>query len=341
MQKKISLLIVVFAMFLISTSFYMTKNPILYETDFSFFPVDLTKEYKIEITEKELFYEPSRKGYLYGPSIIKEDEKYNVWFSSPGNNSTQWDYITYFSGNFRDWGLREVVLKPTKKSFDMCSVCDPGVIYFNGYYYLAYTSTNDVLREGMNNQAFVARSAYPNGPFEKWNGEGWGGDPYPIIEYSGNPDHWGIGEVSFVIFENRLYIYYTYIAENEMVTNLSIADLIEDWPSTMKFYGTVNERNYSDSLDVVYDDNLEKFLGIAVGNRMDKDSEIVLYVSDNGKDFHQEASASIEDYSHNIGIEKDKNGHVNSSNELLIGYAYGEEWGKWNTNFAKIKILEY
>ena len=37
--------------------------------------------------------------------------------------------------------------------------------------------------EGLCNQLYVARSKNPNGPFEKWNGNGWGGDPAPIIYY--------------------------------------------------------------------------------------------------------------------------------------------------------------
>lgn len=341
MYRKVIILIILFAAFFFCGSFYKIEDPVFINTDFSFFSVDLTKMYEVKVLQEENFYTPAKKGYLYGPSIIKNDDIYNLWFSSPGNNSTEWDYITYFNGEMDNWSDRQIVLKPTSGSLDKCSVCDPGVIYFNGYYYLAYTSTNDAIRDGMNNQAFVARSKNPDGPFEKWNGEGWGGNPYPIITYNGNPDNWGIGEVSFVIFENELYIYYTLITDESMVTCLSFADLSEDWPSTIKEYGVVNARNYSDSLDVAYDDNLKMFIGVAVGNRMDKNSEIVFYTSENGKNFEMKASLKIDDYSHNIGIEKDYQGHLNTEQSFMLGYAYGSEWGKWSTKLLRVIMRQY
>ena len=162
--------------------------------------VEKEKHYEIAINDEgEVIYNPgSSNGYNYGPSIIiNDDGSIDAWFSSPGNNGSQWDWIRYrHSEDGVNWSSSEVVLKPTPGSLDSCSVCDPGVIYFNDYYYLAYTGTNDVNRNGYNNSAFVARSENPDGPFEKWNGEGWGGDPVPMIEHTGDPSEWGIGEIN-------------------------------------------------------------------------------------------------------------------------------------------------
>ena len=112
----------------------------------------------------EEIYTPKGMGYRYGPSIINNDDgTRDIWFARPGNNSTEWDYISYMhqdaDGNYSN---EKVVLRPTPNSLDKYSTCDPGVIYFNDYYYLAYTSTIDPTNNGVNNELYVARSENPD-----------------------------------------------------------------------------------------------------------------------------------------------------------------------------------
>ncbi len=302
--------------------------------------------YNIELVDEgiTIYSNNGGYGYNYGPSIIRyEDGTYDAWFASPGNSSTQWDWIRYrHSDDGISWSDAEIVLKPTPGTKDRCSVCDPGVIYFNGYYYLAYTSTEDDFREGYNNSAFAARSANPNGPYEKWNGSGWGGDPEPIILFEGDPEQWGIGEVSFVIYNDDLYIYYTNLGDYGCYTGLYKASLTDDWPLTMVFKGIVNKRELHDSLDVVYDEKLDTFFAFAIKYQMSNVSEVTLYESKDGKNFVEMDSKKkgTERYAHSIGVSKSKEGHINSDDELIIGYAYGEEWGKWSTRIQTIKIVE-
>ena len=294
------------------------------------------------VDEGETFFYSSNGYYRYGPSIIKyEDGSMDAWFSAPGNNSTQWDWITYrHSDDGENWSGEKTVLKPTAGSRDSCSVCDPGVIFFNDYYYLGYTSTDYYEGKGTNNSAFVARSKNPDGPYEKWNGEGWGGDPEPIIEYEGNPKGWGIGELSFVILENELYIYYTYFGDTGGYTSLAKADLSENWPLSIEEKGMVMGRTTQDSLDVVYADDYQVFMAFSIENRMSQGSEVAVYISDNGNHFEKADSTKryIEDYAHNMGIAKSKEGHLSCEDELLIGYAYGKRWGRWDAKFQKMEV---
>ena len=75
--------------------------------------------------------------------IRNDDGSVDLWAVSPGNNSTMWEYIVYrHLDNNGNWSKEKTVLKPTANSDDCYSTCDPGVIYFNGYYYLGYTSTS-------------------------------------------------------------------------------------------------------------------------------------------------------------------------------------------------------
>ena len=46
----------------------------------------------------------------------------------------------------------------------------------------------------------------------------------------------------------------------------------------------------------------------------------------------------IEDYSHNLGVSKNPSGHIDTNKDILIGYAYGKDWGKWNTRFQHVRI---
>ena len=281
-------------------------------------------------------------GYRYGPSIMRyEDGSLDAWFSSPGNNSTEWDYITYrHSDDGEHWSYEKTVLRPTPNSRDRCSVCDPGVIYFNGYYYMAYTSTADYSRKGFNNSAFVARSKNPDGPYEKWNGEGWGGYPQPIIAYDGSPYGWGIGEISFVIKDDDLYIYYTYFDTTGGSCQLAKAQLVDDWPTTLSFIGMVCPRVYQDSLDVFYSEKLDTFLALSIDMRMSESSRLIMYESKDGEDFKKADTTKdfIEHYAHNLGVSKNELGHADVDDELLVGYGYGRGWGRWSAKFQKIKI---
>ena len=278
-------------------------------------------------------------GYRYGPSFIKYDDgTMDAWFASPGENG-EWDWIRYKHYNGKTWGKEEVVLTPSDFGLDHYSVCDPGVIFFDDYYYLAYTSTTDL--DGYNNQLFVARSKNPNGPFEKWNGDGWGGDPEPFIEYADDPKCWGAGEASFVIYDDDLYIYYSWINPDGDVTKLAKADLCEDWPKTIRFKGNCYyKQNAQDSCDVVYIDELDKFVAFSTMYRFTENSSIAIFTSDNGSDFELSdiVNDDIRRYCHNMGISKNPDGHIHLDDDLFIGYAYGPSWGRWSTMFQNIKL---
>ena len=119
-------------------------------------------------------------GWRYGPSYIYYgDGRVDAYFASSGE-AGEWDRITHRSStdNGKTWSAEKIVVYPTPGGMDHYSCCDPGAVYFDGYYYVGYTSTmND---GGYCNNLFVARSENPDGPFEKWNGSGWGGSPAPV-----------------------------------------------------------------------------------------------------------------------------------------------------------------
>jgi len=289
-------------------------------------------------------------GYRYGPSIMYyPDGSIDAWFATPGT-SGEWDWFTYKHSDDggATWSKEVVVLRPTPDSMDHYSVCDPGVIYFDGYYYLGYTSTIVSTNGGINNNVFVARSQNPDGPYEKWNGTGWGGDPQPIVYYNESNTAWGAGEISFVVLDGTLYCYYTWTCPDGNFTKVSTAPATENWPGEMTYRGFAYTKDSSqDSCDVVYIEDIGKFVAFSTFNRFSASSGIALFESDDGIHFTKAdiVRKGIAQFCHNMGISKRPDGHIQLSDNIFVGYAYydgsGDNWGKWPTRFQHIKINYY
>ncbi len=284
-------------------------------------------------------------GYRYGCTYLyNEDGSVDAYFACVGQNTGEWDWIAYRHSpdGGTTWGEEKIVLTPTQNSMDFYSNCDPGVVYFNGYYYLGYTSTLN--STGLCNNLFVARSKNPDGPFDKWNGEGWGGyEPQPIVYYDETWTSWGIGEPAFVELNGTLYIYYTHSGPSGEYMMVATADATnENWPATMQHRGAACKKS-TDSLDVKYVEEWGKFIGIATGDRMGANSWLGVYESNDGLSFELSDIVREGTYSHlhNAGISSRPNGHIRVSEDadkLRVIYAYGEGWGTWNTRVQPITL---
>ena len=308
---------------------------------------DGTKYIKIKATDtgKDIYSVPKNVSYAYryGPSVITNaDGSIDAWFAGLGG-CDEWDWIIYRHSpdGGETWTDETAVLAPTPDSPDFYSCCDPGVIKIGEYYYLGYTST--VHPDGIINDVFVARSRKPDGPFEKWNGNGWGGKPVPIIEYDGDPATFGAGEPSFVELDGRLYIYYTWRDGTINSTRVAVADATnENWPATMEYKGTAltYKDGACDSADVKYVEDFGKFVAVNTVDRFTEESSIGVYVSDDGITFSPSYSlkTNISHCCHNCGISSRANGHIRLEDDVFLAYAYGDQWGLWPTRMHKVEI---
>ncbi len=284
-------------------------------------------------------------GYRYGCTYLyNEDGTVDAYFARVGNASTEWDWIAYRHSpdGGVTWEPERVVLTPTQGSMDHFSNCDPGVVFFNGYYYLGYTSTLN--SAGACNNLFVARSKTPDGPFEKWNGSGWGGyEPEPFIYHDERYGQWGIGEVAFVELNGTLYIYYTHMGDYGDYTMVATADAAnENWPAALEYHG-IACRKSTDSIDIKYVEEWGKFIGVGTGDRVTPNSWLGVYESNDGLRFQLVDIVREGTYSHlnNAGISSRPNGHIRVSadaDRLCVIYAYGETWGSWNTRVQPISL---
>lgn len=309
-------------------------------------------EVKATLVEGNTIYRPEGTwGYRYGPTMMYKDENtLEAWFSSPSENTESgWDMLTYRSTDDfgKTWTNEYVSIAPLAGTEEALSVCDPGVLFMDGYYYMFYTSTIEL--EGRYNNVYCARATAPDAEWERWNGNGWGGEIVKaIVTYGSNAEHYGIGEPSVLVKDEQIYIYYTYkgmLPNGQIVnqTRLTIGDATENFPLTLKEYGVVvgDKEADEDSLDVKYSPEYGIFIGLTTEKRMSYRSAIKMYYSYDGKNFKEgevDNTAAMA-YSHNIGISGDGLGHIDFNKPQFVSYAYSEDgfvWGSWATEFQQI-----
>lgn len=297
------------------------------------------------------------QGYRYGPSTIANaDGSIDMWFAASCYDGTHWDQIRYRhsedGGHTWEKPDDEVVVTPTDDSPDKFSCCDPGVIRFGGYYYVGYTSVDN--KEGQSNHVFLARSKAARGPYEKWNGHGWGGAPAVFLRYAGDPKQWGCGEPSFVLKDGKLYAFYTW-NDGKLYTDLAVCNdpKADDWPAHMVLKGHVvrHDQHGEDSLDVKYVDSLKRFVAISTFNRIfNVNATISVWQSADGITWTRTPfrGARVQTGAHNAGISGNELGHIDGNTKPFISYSYGWPgkdwtgadfgWANWATYIDPITI---
>lgn len=312
---------------------------------------------------------PSVKSGTYLWAVSNPQNTIGVWkydgSSMPGNvnffngQQTTGDYqmtIGYYNWDViresvstnggQSFGNETIALAPTPGGDDNYSTCDPGVVEFGGYYYIGYTSTMD--DTGTDNDVFVARGTSPTGPWQKWNGSGWGGNPVPFITYNGPSYTYGYGEPSFLVLNGTLYIYFTDASVNasgapSLSTDVATAPTSNpNWPGDLTFQGTAISKvgPNQDSSDVKYDDALGKFLAVNTVQRFGPKATVQLWESDNGLSFYP-ANMNPDNllpYLNNDGLSGDAQGHIETGQPTFLGYAYGSQWANWATYINPITI---
>ena len=285
-------------------------------------------------------------GYRYGPSmILNADGSLDVWSAANGPGDIV-DVVSYKRlSNGGETSTKEVIaLKPTADSYDWKWTCDPGVIKFGGYYYIGYTTTLD--ERGVANVVCVARGKTPTGPFEKWTGTEWGVEPAPLIEYTGNPECFGVGEPSFVVVGDTLYIYYSWVDERGMTTRVATADATdENWPATLTYHGEcLPPKLDGDSADVKYVDEYGRFVAVFTEMRFSDNSYVAVWESFDGITFRPSGfvKANTAKKLHNCGVSGRADGHIAAGDPVYLSYAYGGagsgEWGNWATRMHTVTL---
>ena len=286
---------------------------------------------------------PGVTSYRGGVPITGSRHWQAMWAEEKTSGDVFWDQASYQRSldNGSTWSEEVMSLKPTEFTSDHYSVCDPGVAYWNGYYYIGYTSTENTAMT--QNNVHVARGKDPAGPWEKWDGEKWGSNTEPVIRYDGDPTKFGAGEPSIVVLDNTIYFYYSW-NDGGITTRVSTASADDpNWPGSLVYRGVAIDKSAiagADHADVKYREDIKKFQAIHTAARMTEKSYLVIWQSDDGLKFEKigEVRKNLMPGLHNCGWSGDGKGHIKKGARQFIAYAYGiGTWGQWKTRWAEIE----
>ena len=294
-------------------------------------------------------------------SFINGEEttgQFHCRITSEGSGDYYWDKITWrhSADGGETWTDEVDALLPSDGRRDAFSVCDPGVAKWGGYYYIAYTSTEEP--DGFDNDLYIARGESPVGPWEKWSGGAWGDDPQPVIDYTPHIGYegkaFGIGEPCIVVKDGVIYLYYSWndwlVEKNRQgtTTKVAIASADDsDWPAHLEDKGIALEKSDipdPDHTDVKYVERSRKFIAIHAEQRNKDFSRIRVWESEDGIVFTKGGTISGDLRSGviNAGMSGDGYGHVRSGVQQYLCYAHSDAprtWGRWNTWFQKLDWL--
>ena len=279
--------------------------------------------------------------------------------TSDGSGNYFWDKVVWrhSTDGGKTWTDEADALLPSDGKRDAFSICDPGVAKWGGYYYIAYTSTEEP--NGYDNDVYVARSANPNGPWEKWSGSGWGDDPQPVIDYHPLVGHEGVvfgaGEPCIVVKDDVVYFYYSWndylIDENKQgtTTRVSVASALDsDWPAHLEYKGVALDKSdisKPDHTDVKYVERSQKFIAIHAERRDTDYSRIRVWESEDGITFIKgdTVQGTLCKGIINAGMSGDAFGHVKYGEQQYLCYAHSDaprEWGRWFTWFQPLDWVD-
>lgn len=279
------------------------------------------------------------ESYINGEKI--EGQFLSMINITEGSSDVYWDKIVYMHSDDggKNWSEEVNSLLPTEGSRDALSCCDPGAACWGGYYYIGYTSTEN--KAGRYNHVYMARSKKPDGPWEKWNGNGWGGNnPQPVVTFEGAPSAFGAGEPCMVVVDGTIYLYYSWNDWNSTTTRLSTAPASdENWPALLKDEGMVidkTEMPSPDHSDVKYVERSKKFIAIHAVERDTDESYLQIWESEDGKNFTmgEKVGGELCKGIINAGMSGDASGHVRPDSEQYLCYAHSDAprtWGHWAT----------
>ena len=247
--------------------------------------------------------------YGYGPSIIKEAGTYHVFFCSPGgansftSPTTPQSYIRYTSStDLKTWSVPIVKIRyggtvsTTKRDL---TACDPSVVFYNGFYYMFYSSAYAYGTNLYHSNLQVARSATISGNFLTYTDRGtWEQDPADpkiiIDAFSKSTTRkYGAGQPTAIVKDGKIWLWYTddtdatnaratYFLQSTDPTKWSTttSSFIKENNGTKLGFPATNELNFS--TEVKYDPDAGHFVMFLIRRAHEKDASFQFRYSSNG-----------------------------------------------------------
>ena len=218
------------------------------------------------------FKEPLEKSFNYCPSVIEEaDGTRFVFYCATKESGIVQDHIYCRKGTKNGkggytWSEKTLVLSPRYFStyFDNFHCCDPCVIAgnftYNGEpykYLMAYTGNSS----NINNKVGLAVS---NSPMS-----GWVALEEPLVTYSGDASHWGVGQPSMVSVDKQGIVQLVYSVGGNSTYNMSEQWDFSDLNNPVRLTsnkitekGLLNlkgGRDYLSNVDIAFDETTNRY----------------------------------------------------------------------------------
>jgi hypothetical protein len=277
--------------------------------------------------------------YRTSPSVILEPSgQYDQFNCGPEDGGTTQVIRSLTSADSHVWSTPTVALRPTPNGPDAGGVCDPSVVRLGSYYVMAYIGA-----VGSQHALFVARTTSLSQPWQKWNGQGWGGPatPKPIVTPDPGPGY-GIGQPSLVVSADQLNIFYDVHTWVTWQTRLAAVPLplTDTWPAQVKQAGVVLRHpgrdaascaGFYDATHVAYDVVRRQYVAVTVDSQDYATPSVQTYESRDGSSFTRAltlglpagGSAPTPPRSHDLSLVTDEVGDLDSPDSPSLVFSYG------------------
>lgn len=335
----------------LDTSSVATNNILLHGSP-KYFMYNASEEYKLLVDAGS-----GSARYAYAPSIIYENGVYHLFYCSPGPPG--WDKIRYIKST--DYGVTwslPVVKLETTGSNNAIAACDPSIVFFQGYYYMYFSSAYEIGKSPTGEAVFqtiiqIARSATIDGEYRTYTTDGmWVKKPsnpktliFPQrkISPSENPVGYGAGQQSVVVKDGKIHMWYTDDSPQGDIYVWNQWKNESTDPVNWDFTKSVKTSMEMHSPDIRYDPNTKKFIAVVLveGHVGQNDTLAVNYSNDGltwGNFIELVPRNEFPDHAHNIGVSVDVTGSILDGQNLV---AWGgprdfklvdgtNVWGSWN-----------
>lgn len=295
----------------------------------------------------------ARKGgfsYAYAPSIVVKNGTYHVFFCSKALLIPTWDAIRYTSSSDGiTWSIPRIMVLPSWENGMDMAACDPSLVFYEGFYYLYYSSAMTTSPNIFQTIIRVARSANIDGPYLTYTQRGtWESgppDPQIIISpmqiHTTNPPGYGAGQTSVIAQNGKLLMWYTDDSlfidgqPNLKTFMLESTDPVTWTPDPSRATNLLNQG----SIDVKYDPSRGQFLMVRVENEFQSNAYLGRAVSIDGMHWNAPQMvippSEFPVYTHDAGMAGDETGNVVVPDTLVgFGAPYSltnvNNWGQWD-----------
>jgi hypothetical protein len=288
--------------------------------------------------------------YAYAPSIVVKDGTYHLFFCSMAVLAPTWDAIRYTtSTDGRTWSAPQIMVLPSFANGADMAACDPSLVFYQGFYYLFYSSAVTTAPEVFQTVIRVARSVNIDGPYLTYTDRGtWEVTPpdphviiYPMQMHSLSPPGYGAGQQSVIVRDGKLMMWYTDDSvfvdgqPNLQTFMLESTDPVTWTPGLDHATNLIEQA----SLDVKYDPSRAEFEMVRVENEFTSSAFLGRSVSKDGITWkplqNVFPSSKFPPYTHDVGMAGDETGNIATPNTLVgFGAPYKlanvNTWGQWD-----------